>query len=92
MMFGGLVRANENHRDVPAVSPLEFRILINIHFPQCGAKFIQQRLHERLRVLAEMAAWARIKRYLKQVSGGHAQIFGMVAHGLGFEYFWKGPV
>ena len=90
-MLRRFARADEYHRDVPSVALCEFRIFIDIHFPKCGAKFAQQRLEESLRLLAEVTARAGVESDLERMSGGPARIFRMDAHGLGFEYFWKGP-
>jgi hypothetical protein len=38
-----------------------------------------------------VTARAGVESDLERMSGGPARIFRMDAHGLGFEYFWKGP-
>ena len=91
-MLSGFVRADEHHRDVPTVAPCKFWILIDIHFSKFGAKFAKQWLEQGFRVLAEVAPWAGVESDLERVSGDQARILGRDAHGLGLEYFWKGPL
>jgi hypothetical protein len=38
-----------------------------------------------------MATWARVQRNVLRPAPRQSQIFRRIAHGLGFEYFMKGP-
>lgn len=94
-MLRGLARADKNYRHVQAVTLLERRIVIHIHFPQRGAEFAQERRNRRLRLLAEMTAWTGVKRHIPRAGVREALVFGMKCgrrgHGFGLEYFWNAP-
>ena len=77
-MLRGFMLVNVDHWDVVAVETRELRIAVNIDFAKFGVKFREERLDDRLRVIAEAAPRPRIKGYLQ-------------GHGLGCENFWNGP-
>jgi len=95
-MFRGFPRTDEDNRDVPPVALVQNRIFVDVDFAQRRAKLQQQRRNGGFGFVAEMAAWASIKRYVARAGGREPLILakgvtGMFAHGFGFEYFWKGP-
>jgi hypothetical protein len=38
-----------------------------------------------------MAAWTRVQSDVARPTSGESRVFGVVPHGLGFEYFMNGP-
>jgi hypothetical protein len=79
-MLRGFVGADEEHGNVTAVTLLQKRIVVYIHFAKNGAKFSQQRCDGRFRLLAKMATGARVQRHVDGPRSAKAKIFRMLAH------------
>lgn len=90
-MFGDFTRSNEDHRNVPAVTPFKNTIFVDIYFSQDSVEFAQEWQDGRLSFLAKMAVGPRVESYLARARGGQARVLRMLLHGFGLEYFWNGP-
>ena len=71
-MFCGLVSADENHRDIPAIAFFEGRVLIDVHLVQNSAKLTQQGQDSGFGFLAQVAAWARLESDIARAAGREA--------------------
>src|SRR5260370_13465192 len=60
-MFGGFVRADEDHGNIPTVALPEHRIGIYIDFAKGSAEFAQEWRDGRLGLVAEVASGTRVE-------------------------------
>jgi hypothetical protein len=82
---------DEDYRNIPSIASLQHFILINIHFMKNRPELGQNRRDGRFGFLAKMTPRTRVQSYVAWPGSSEARIFGPVPHGLGFEYFMKGP-
>ena len=90
-MLSGFALPDKDHWNVPPIAFLQSGIFVDIHLVQDGPEFPQNGGDRRFRFLTEMAPRARVKRDVMRPTARQPQIFPGIAHGLGFEYFIKGP-
>jgi hypothetical protein len=86
-MLGGFVRADENHWNIPSVAFYQDGIPVDVYLAQRSAKFGKQRHNRRLGFVAKMTARTSVESNVTLARGGQSRVFGMSAHGFGFEYF-----
>ena len=79
-MLRRLPLADEDYRNIPTVTLLQNRIVIDIDFAKAGAEFSQKRRDVSLGLVAKMASGARVESHVAGAASGKAGVFGMSAH------------
>jgi hypothetical protein len=90
-VFCRFARSDKDHWNIPSVALLQYCVPVHIHFAQNRAELVQEGRDCGLGFFAKMATRSSVESYVASPALSKAQVLRRAAHGLGFEYFMKGP-